>query len=74
MDIDVIAVEPVEAMRMEFAKHLPGTRILEGTAESVPLEDGAADTLICAQAFHWFANEATPKEMHRVLKPAVGLV
>ncbi|AEA68222.1 Conserved hypothetical protein [Pseudomonas brassicacearum subsp. brassicacearum NFM421] len=76
LDIDVIAVEPVRAMRVEFAKHLPDTRILAGTAESIPLEDRAADALICAQAFHWFANETTLREIHRVLKPGgrLGLI
>ena len=24
----------------------------------------------CLQAFHWFANEESLKEIHRVLKPA----
>lgn len=76
MDIDVIAVEPVEAMRKEFAKLLPGISILEGAAESIPLRDRSADALICAQAFHWFANETTLREMHRVLKPGgrLGLI
>lgn len=61
---------------MEFSKYLPGTRILEGTAESIPLKDGVADALICAQAFHWFANETTLREIHRVLKPGgrLGLI
>lgn len=76
MNLDVIAVEPVKAMRIEFAKHLPDTRIVEGTAESMPLEAGKAQTLICAQAFHWFANEKALGEIHRVLKPGgrLGLI
>ncbi|WP_223486999.1 class I SAM-dependent methyltransferase [Pseudomonas sp. A-RE-19] len=76
MEIDVIAVEPVKAMRIEFAKHLPDAKILEGTAESIPLEAGAAQALICAQAFHWFANETALGEIHRVLKPdgRLGLI
>lgn len=76
LDIEVIAVEPVNAMRSEFALHLPHTRILEGTAESIPLATGAAHALICAQAFHWFANENALSEIHRVLKPGgkLGLI
>lgn len=76
MDVKVIAVEPIKAMRMEFAKHLPSTRILEGAAESMPLETGAALALVCAQAFHWFANETALCEIHRVLKPGgrLGLI
>lgn len=76
MAINAIAIEPVEAMRIEFAKHLPNTRILEGTAESIPLEAGTAQALVCAQAFHWFANETALQEIHRVLKPdgRLGLI
>lgn len=76
MAVDVVAVEPVEAMRAEFTKSLPDTRILDGTAESIPLESGAAQILTCAQAFHWFANERALAEIHRVLKPngKLGLI
>ncbi|TDV72219.1 class I SAM-dependent methyltransferase [Pseudomonas sp. LP_7_YM] len=70
------AVEPVEPMRQEFAKRFPDTPIVCGTAESLPLEDATADVLVCAQAFHWFANDAAVAEIHRVLKPGgrLGLI
>ncbi|MGE8097633.1 class I SAM-dependent methyltransferase [Pseudomonas fluorescens] len=76
MEIDVVAVEPVEAMRTEFVNNLPDIRILEGTAESIPFGSGAAEAVICAQAFHWFANETALAEIHRVLKPngRLGLI
>jgi len=76
LGIDVVAIEPVEAMRTEFAKNLPDVRILEGTAESIPLESGTAQALVCAQAFHWFATEPALAEIHRVLKPngRLGLI
>jgi SAM-dependent methyltransferase len=70
------AVEPVEAMRQEFGKSFPDTAIVHGTAESLPLADASADAVVCAQAFHWFANEAALAEIHRVLKPGgrLGLI
>ncbi|MFY1667710.1 class I SAM-dependent methyltransferase [Pseudomonas sp. Pseu.R1] len=70
------AVEPVEPMRQEFAKGLPHTPIVGGTAEALPLADRSTDVLLCAQAFHWFANEQALAEIHRVLKPGgrLGLV
>lgn len=76
MDIGVIAIEPVEAMRTEFTHNLPDVRILEGTADSIPLGSETAQALICAQAFHWFATETALAEIHRVLQPngRLGLI
>jgi len=73
---EVIGIEPVQAMRLEFAQTLPGVRVLEGTAQDIPLADGTVDAVLCAQAFHWFANSAALAQIHRVLKPGgrLGLV
>jgi SAM-dependent methyltransferase len=73
---DLVAVEPVEGMRRVFAEHLPDVPILDGTAEALPLEDGSVDAVVASQAFHWFDPVATPREVHRVLRPdgALGLV
>lgn len=70
------AVEPVQAMREEFEKAFPDTAILDGTAQSLPFAAASADAVVCAQAFHWFANEAALAEIHRVLKPGgrLGLI
>jgi ubiquinone/menaquinone biosynthesis C-methylase UbiE len=32
------------------------------------LPEGSSDAVLCAQAFHWFADEAALVEIHRVLK------
>ena len=66
---DVVAVEPVDAMRERLALASPGIRALAGTAESMPLEDRSVDAVACAQAFHWFANSRALQEIHRVLRP-----
>jgi ubiquinone/menaquinone biosynthesis C-methylase UbiE len=50
----VIAVEPVAEMRARIAQGSPGAEIREGAAETLPLADGEADAIVCAQAFHWF--------------------
>lgn len=73
---ELIAVEPVDAMRARLAAGLPGVRALPGTAATMPLEAGSADALVCAQAFHWFATAAALAEIHRVLRPGgqLGLV
>jgi SAM-dependent methyltransferase len=73
---EVIAVEPVAEMRDQLAAALPGIRVLEGTAQALPLAGAAMDAVVCAQAFHWFASTEALAEIHRVLKPGgrLGLV
>jgi SAM-dependent methyltransferase len=73
---NVTAVEPVVAMRAEFARALPGVTILEGNAEAIPLPGASVDAVVCAQSFHWFATPTALAEIRRVLKPggALGLV
>ncbi|XVO89764.1 class I SAM-dependent methyltransferase [Pseudomonas palleroniana] len=72
----LIAVEPIAAMAAQLTRSLPDVRLVEGTAESIPLGDATADAVVCAQAFHWFATQAALAQIHRVLKPGgrLGLV
>lgn len=73
---EVIAVEPVAAMREKLAATAPGAVALDGTAEALPFDDGTVDAMTVAQAFHWFDTEAALAEIARVLRPggALGLV
>ncbi len=66
---EVIAVEPIAAMRAKIA----GARVLEGTAEAIPLADASVDAVTVAQAFHWFRAEEALREIRRVLRPGGGL-
>jgi ubiquinone/menaquinone biosynthesis C-methylase UbiE len=68
-----IAVEPVPHMRETLQARTPGVTALDGTAESMPLEDASADAVVVAQAFHWFDGPAALREIRRVLKPMGGL-
>ena len=70
------AVEPVAAMGAQLTKLLPDVRLVNGTAESIPLPSASTDAVVCAQAFHWFSTDAALAEIHRVLKPdgRLGLV
>ena len=70
---DVVAVEPVAAMRAILAAAVPGIPVLEGTAEAIPLPAGSVDAVTVAQAFHWFDADAALAEIHRVLRPGGGL-
>jgi SAM-dependent methyltransferase len=64
----LVAVEPVEAMRAEFASVLPEVRMVAGVAEVLPFADGTFDAVVCAQAFHWFDGARALSAIHRVLK------
>ena len=66
---EVIAVEPVAAMRDELVRAVPGIEVLDGTAEAIPLPDESAAAMTVGQAFHWFDPEASLREMRRVLEP-----
>ncbi len=66
---DVVAVEPVPAMRALLERAVPAARVLDGTAEALPLADQSADAITVAQAFHWFDVPRTLAEFHRVLRP-----
>lgn len=70
---DVIAVEPVEAMRAQLTASLASVQVRAGTATAIPIAAASADAVVCAQAFHWFATEAALAEIHRVLRPGGGL-
>ncbi len=69
----IVAVEPVEGMRREFARLLPGIEILDGPAEAIPLPDASVDAVTVGQAFHWFDGERALPEIGRVLRAGGGL-
>jgi len=75
-EAEVIAVEPVAAMREQLLAALPSARAVDGTAQAMPLAAASADGVLCAQSFHWFASTQALAEIHRVLKPGgqLGLV
>jgi SAM-dependent methyltransferase len=66
----VVAVEPIPEMRAK----IEGVRVLDGTAEKLPLADGTADVVTVAQALHWFDLDRALPELHRVLAPGGFLV
>lgn len=68
---EVVAVEPMAGMREQLRRSVPdpGLTVLDGTAESLPFDDGHLDAITAAQAFHWFAGPTALAEFHRVLRP-----
>lgn len=73
---EIVALEPVAAMREQLTAAFPQVEVLAGTADAIPLPDGSVDAVVCAQAFHWFATAPAVAEMARVLKPGgvLGLI
>jgi SAM-dependent methyltransferase len=67
--LDVTAVEPLPNMRATLERVVPGVTALAGSAERIPLEDGAVDGVFAAQAFHWFDKPVALPEIARVLRP-----
>jgi SAM-dependent methyltransferase len=69
----VVAVEPLTEMLEQLAAAVPEAEALVGSAEELPLEDGSADAVVAASAFHWFDPDRALPEIHRVLKPGGAL-
>ena len=70
---EVVAVEPVAAMRDRLVAALPAVEVHDGTAEALPLADASVDAVTVAQAFHWFDPAVALGEVRRVLRPGGAL-
>jgi ubiquinone/menaquinone biosynthesis C-methylase UbiE len=71
--LQVIGVEPNADMRRQ-AEAIgcptgPTATFRDGRAEATGLPDNFASLVLAAQAFHWFANDSSLREFHRVLNP-----
>ena len=65
---EILALEPVAAMRARLADAAPQARTIGGTAEEIPLPGASVDAVVVAQAFHWFDAVRALSEIHRVLR------
>ena len=72
----VVAVEPDPDMRAALSASLPGTSVIAGTGEDIPLRDGFVDAVVVGQAWHWVDHLRAAPEVARVLRPGgrLGLV
>jgi SAM-dependent methyltransferase len=68
-----IAIEPVEHMRETLGERTEHVAVHAGRAEAMDLGDRSVDSVVVAQAFHWFDGPAALVEIHRVLRPLGGL-
>lgn len=67
-DLEVVAVEPDRAMRKVLSRRCPDVRVLDGTAEHIPLDDGSVDAVLVGSAWHWFDPLLAVPEVARVLR------
>ena len=65
---DVTAVEPDAGMRRLLVQALPSVTTLEGSGESLPLDDHSVDLVTFAQAWHWVDVPRACREVARVLR------
>ncbi|RPB18842.1 methyltransferase [Terfezia boudieri ATCC MYA-4762] len=82
---DIVAVEPHDDMRRVLrGKELPRTKVLRGDVQSVWStgewramgEDWSAESIVIAQAFHWFSTPETLRCVYEALVPngTLGLI
>lgn len=69
LGVEVVAVEPARNMRAVIEERLPTVRVLEGSAESIPLGEWSADAVVVGNAFHHFDADRALPEIRRVLRP-----
>jgi ubiquinone/menaquinone biosynthesis C-methylase UbiE len=76
----VVGVDPSAQMRRMASRRIPGrlragVSVLDGTAEHLPLEDGAATVAWAVSSFHhWTDRDAGLAELRRVLRPGGRLL
>ncbi|KAJ8315361.1 hypothetical protein KUTeg_007511 [Tegillarca granosa] len=68
-DTRYFATEPSEGFIASLKNNCPSIVVRQCAASCIPLPDSSVRLIVAAQCFHWFANEPSLKEIHRVLIP-----
>lgn len=72
----VFAIEPIAEMLNQLIEQYPDIHTIQTDSKNLTLPSNSVDAILCAQSFHWFANEESLNEIYHVLKPkaALGLI
>ncbi|MFD8222142.1 class I SAM-dependent methyltransferase, partial [Streptomyces sp. NPDC059697] len=70
---DVIAVEPGDAMTVEFRRVLPDVPVVRGDGNAPPLADSSHDLITYAQSWQWTDTSRSVPEALRVLRSGGAL-
>ncbi|KAI8512506.1 PREDICTED: uncharacterized protein LOC109471505 [Branchiostoma belcheri] len=68
-DARIVALDPVAGMIRQLKANVPGVDAFVGPCENIPLPDNSVRAVVSSQSFHFYANEAALREVHRVLIP-----
>ncbi len=69
----VMALEPIAEMAEVLRRVAPAATVLTATAASTGLPAKAVDAATAGQSFHWFSDESSLLEIHRVLRSGAPL-
>ena len=71
MGLNVVAVEPNEAMRLEGIEYTKDYSVewFDGTGENTNLPESSFDWVVMASSFHWTDSSKSLPEFSRILKP-----
>lgn len=72
----VFAIEPIAEMLDQLIQKYPDVHTIQTDSKNLTLPSNSINAIICAQSFHWFANEESLDEVYHVLKPqgSLGLI
>ncbi|XP_033724518.1 uncharacterized methyltransferase C25B8.09-like [Pecten maximus] len=73
-EMKFVATEPMAEFLSTLREQCPGVETTQCSADSIPFPDNSIQGIVAAQCFHWFANEASMREITRVLKPNGSLI
>lgn len=67
------AIEPIPEMLEQLRLQYPDIACIQADSKKLKVPHASIDAVLCAQSFHWFADQASLKAIYQVLKPQAQL-